>query len=519
RPGTPAAPDTPRTRAGIAGSCTRCRRHKIRCDRNVPCSSCARLKKSVVCEYKPSQRNAPAAPLAPPPAVPAHGDDPTVAPQLLQDIPQASLLHPENMLLLSRHLFMNRSPDLPSPWPHWSAYASDHVPEPSMMRSAFNDLHTLAVSLTKRLMQTAMMQATSRLRAQRRRTNKGVMPFVKTRDVLSAIDVLGLERNGRARWIGVARRCNLRVFDEQRTTRFRIKRREISWDQAEKILSLYDVATMQSPADIHDAADPSDPDDDVFQRRAARHGTPLPMDRLSLSSSDSNSEVEDDAADSDESFRRDELATPTKQDSLDQSTSVESGGRDQDRPRAKQTLEQFDQEASRHEQESLAKLLGLTTAVKTPSPDYGPAGSTTDDDDDDDDDERLYTRADDWRRWTHYHAAWEEYQTPVPTARFVANQKPLGAPPLSRVQVDSDASSTASQNPKQLTQTRAGADELVPQNPRNYAAMKGSAFATHDDAPTSDVSTSDHDMDADVPAQSIEDTARTHSINTMDWDA
>lgn len=409
---------------------------------------------------------------------------------------------------------MNRSPDLPSPWPHWSAYASDQVPEPSMMRTAFNDFHTLAVSVTKRLMQTAIIQATSRLRSQRRRTKKGVMPLVKTRDVLSAIDVLGLKRNGRSRWIGVARRCNLRVFDEQRTTRFRIKRRDMSWAQTEKILSLYDAVAMQPAARIHGAEHSSDPEDQVFRRRAARHGTPLPMQHLSLSNSDSDSDSEgeeEEADDSDVAFSEEEPATPIKEDSPDRPVSVESNGSDLDAPQQKQTLEQFDNEASRQEEESLRNILGLMTAIKSKSPDCRDSGSEGDD-------ERLYRPNDDWRRWTDYRAAWEEHQTPVPIARFVANQKPYAETHTSRIEVDSDTSSNASQKLPHLKQTRGGALELMPQSPRNYAATQGFAFDMHGNALASDASASDADVDADVPAQSIEHTGHAQNLDAMDWE-
>ena len=222
------------------------------------------MKKKVVCEYKPSKRTPLSVDSTPQPSEleQASGNASQSAaqlqPQILHAIPEADILHAENMLLLSKDLFMNRSPDIPSPWPHWSAYASEQVPEPSVMRTCFNDFHALAVSVTKRLMQTAIIQATSRLRSQRRRSKKSVMPFVRTRDVLSAIDVLGMKRNGRSRWTGVARRCNVRVIDEQRTTRFKVKQREISWDQAEQILGLYDAVTMHS--DVPSAVPATDSD-------------------------------------------------------------------------------------------------------------------------------------------------------------------------------------------------------------------------------------------------------------------
>lgn len=137
------------------------------------------MKKKVECKYTPSTRNYSSVDVTSQASKVEEMEDDAAQPAILarpailQAIPEASLLHAENMLALSKNLFMNRSPDIPSPWPHWSTYASEQVPEPSILRTAFNDLHTLAVSVTKRLMQTAVMQATSRLRSQRRRTKKG----------------------------------------------------------------------------------------------------------------------------------------------------------------------------------------------------------------------------------------------------------------------------------------------------------------------------------------------------------
>lgn len=408
---------------------------------------------------------------------------------------------------------MNRSPDIPSPWPHWSSYASEQVPEPSIMRTAFNDLHTLAVSVTKRLVQTAITQATSRLRSQRRRSKKGVMPFVKTRDIFSAIDVLGLKRNGRSQWTGVARRCHVRVFDEHRTTRFKVKQHEISWDQAEQILGLYDAATTSSN-DYADAAAPisESEGEDGFKRRAARLGTPLPMEHLSISHSDSEAESEETADENDSSLvsTDDEYTATVKRDSADRVTSVELEHVNRELTHRKQNVEQFDQDARRQEEHVLSNRLGLAITAKNKSPDLGPHG-----DDTDDTNEGLVGNTDDWRDWTDYRAPWEEYRTPVPHASFVANEKPRPALPPIDPDDESDISSAAS--PQRPRKYGGGTIELQARNPRDYAALQTGTYDTHQ----SDLSEPGSE-DADVPAQSIEDvgTARnTRNYDAMEWEA
>ncbi|KAL1648904.1 hypothetical protein SLS61_006634 [Didymella pomorum] len=511
QPATPASPGTPRIGPGIAGH------HKIRCDRKVPCTNCARMKNKVECKYQPSKRTYRSVDLTPQSPKVEEEAPPVLStePQILRDIPQASLLHAENMLSLSRDLFMNRSPDLPSPWPHWSAYASEQVPQPSLMRTALNDFHTLAVSVTKRLMQAAITQATSRLRSQRRRTKKGVMPFVKTRDVLSAIEIVGLKRNGRSRWTGVARRCNVRVFDEQRTTKFKITRREMTWDQAEQILGLYDAVSRSTDADDLLGTPAADSDEAAFKRRAARAGTPLPMEHLSLSNSDSNVELADADSDSasDGSEDEGEVPTPLDRETPERPSSTEPEDAPQDEVREKQTLEQFDQEARREEEEALCSRLEMTIATKSKSPSV--------DGSEDDERQKLFNGVHDWRYWTDYRAVWEEHETPVSTASFIANQKPRATPAARPRDLDSDASSTASGSPQQSRRKRPAAIELQAQNPRSYAAMQGDIYSPRDDAHLSDVSQFDDEANADIPTQSIEVHGPAQSVSSqdaMDWE-
>ncbi|CAN9177611.1 unnamed protein product [Alternaria alternata] len=117
-------------------ACTSCKKFKQKCNRATPCANCVR-RNTGECIY-PEQS-----------IKPETGDQfdkrskkPKPKARILQDIPEAGLLQPQVMLTLSKTLFMNRSPTIPSPWPHWSEYTSEFAQEPSIYRSAFNDLHT-----------------------------------------------------------------------------------------------------------------------------------------------------------------------------------------------------------------------------------------------------------------------------------------------------------------------------------------------------------------------------------------
>ncbi|KAH6846339.1 hypothetical protein B0T12DRAFT_486676 [Alternaria alternata] len=392
----------------IIGACTSCKKFKQKCDRATPCANCVR-RNTGECIY-PEQS-----------IKPETGDQfdkrskkPKPKAGILQDIPEAGLLQPQVMLTLSKTLFMNRSPTIPSPWPHWSEYTSEFAQEPSIYRSAFNDLHTLVVSVTKRLVQTAIIQATSRLRAQRQRV-KGGVPLIKRRDALTAIDVVGMPRNSQERWRGVARRCALRVY-EGKWSRYRRNktRREVPWDEFERIMAPVEPSAELSTTD----AEMSGNDNAGFSARAKRSGTPLPMDQLGLSDSDDESLLEDSALAS--------RSTSQPRNTVDQLANSPPATDSEKHGPQKLTLADFDRETSRKEEQNLWKMLGLEPVIKAEETNI----DRDSDEEDLDEDEKIRTVPDGWRSWTSCRAEWEELGTPPPEFAFLANQKPLDVPPI-----------------------------------------------------------------------------------------
>lgn len=343
------------------------------------------------------RRNVPACVYKDPPIKLEQSDPPqsltSVDKNLLQAIPEAKLLRADVMLTLSRDVFMNRSPTLPSPWAHWSEYKSEFSDEPAIYRTAFNDFHTLVVSVTKRLTQTAIMQATSRLRSQRRRTSKGVQPWVKRRDVLAAIDVLGMKRNGKKRWIGVAKRCSLEVVVGS-MTRGGKSRRTVSWDEVERCLRGGPEPSLEAPkSDVQ---------------------TPLPLEQLGLSDLDVGSDSTDDygstSEDSDQSIV-DEKHPPSE--NLFTQNRDQSGRFSNARPgEPMRTTEEFDQEASQKEEQALWEMLRIVPPSREENRRTFKNKEKTVGDD-----ERIITDADEWRAWTEYKAEWEEFHLPVPATK------------------------------------------------------------------------------------------------------
>ncbi|KAG9195261.1 hypothetical protein G6011_00381 [Alternaria panax] len=401
-------PEPPR-RGGrvIIGACISCKRFKQKCDRATPCANCIR-RNTGDCIYPEQSIESETGDLP-------HEklSKPRPKPDILRDIPEAGLLQPQVMLTLSKTIFMNRSPTIPSPWPHWSEYTSEFAREPSIYRSAFSDLHTLVVSVTKRLVQTAIIQATSRLRAQRVRVKRGI-PLIKRRDVLTAIDIVGMPRNSQERWQGVARRCALRVY-EGKWSRYRRNktRREVPWDEVEQVM-----APVEPSAELPiTEAETSSHDNVDFSARAKRSGTPLPMDQLALSDSDDETLTQGSAPSS--------RGASQSRDAGNQLAGTHPVTETEKLGSRKLTLGEFDRETSRKGEQDLWDMLGLEPVTKAEEVDIG-----EDSDEERDEGEEVRTIPDGWRLWTSCRAEWEEFDTPPPESAFAANQKPPNAPPI-----------------------------------------------------------------------------------------
>ncbi|KAL6704223.1 hypothetical protein ACN47E_008391 [Coniothyrium glycines] len=407
---------------------------------------------------------------------------------VLTKIPEAGLLQPETMLMLSKTLFMNSSPNIPHPWPHWSEYQSELVSEPSIYRTAFNDLHALVLSVTRRLVQVAITQATSRLRSRPRRTTKGQLP------------------NGKERWKTVARRCAVRVYDAPDKASQKSKRqggREISWDRVERILAAQDDQNDLMPTED----DVTCVDHRVSGSRATRSGTPLPLEDLTLTSSEDSSTSASTASQSD-SRCIPERGTPTAfehtnrpKDILPHDANGLATGTHTD---TVYTLEQFDQHASRQAEEVLWEMLELEPSTKM-EPQLSEA-------EDDNIDESITTAQHGWHSWTDYHASWEEFETPVPDVAFLGRQdrSPHTLDPIS------SPSPRRTDSPVHQGHTI----ELRTRSTKTYAALRGRDFGVDKINGASDDLQSENDTDVGIPAQSVEQSGMMGyhiDENAMEW--
>ncbi|KAH7072222.1 hypothetical protein BKA63DRAFT_447194, partial [Paraphoma chrysanthemicola] len=501
---------------GIVGACESCKKRKLKCDRRVPCTKCTRYQ--VDCLYEKN----------PPKSVEQHSlhtigggehhassERMSQRPlaQILEALPEGHLLRPEAMLKLSRDLFMNRSSDFPSPWPHWSAYTSELATEPSIYRTAFRDLHRLTISITRRLVKTAIMQATSRLRAQRQRgiekdSKKWYRPLLKRRDVRAAIDVLGMKSNGRDLWVGVSRRCNLRVTVKEKTSKSK-REKVLPWEEVERLLGSPVLSDERSPFEDGLAAEP-----EQFKSRAARSGTPRPLHDFDSSDSEggiTTGSIGDSDTTSDYGKPKQQRRTSKSQprDVAGKYTSLPPAIDNDEHGYHLPTLVDFDRAATRQEERAMRALLGHEATTKGDCAKESLRGS----DPDDALVESFTAVAHAWRRFSNFRAPWETYEKPVSGAQFFSNQRALSSMPTAHIRAARKAGSSPcstgddglSNMAAKTRSNRTKAIELRARGTNAYAALqRGGIERSIGPEASIDSDAGGTELDEDIPAQSVE---------------
>lgn len=143
--------------------------------------------------------------------------------KLEENVPEAQLLDPATMLELMRNIFLNNT-----------HYNFDQILEdglepewtvPAITREALQDFYDLAVTLTRRLVSTAMFMALNRQRHMPSR-HATPSPDVLHADVLAACDQLNLPPSSLEYWKKLPRRLELKVVRKDWLRRFNAEERE-----------------------------------------------------------------------------------------------------------------------------------------------------------------------------------------------------------------------------------------------------------------------------------------------------
>ncbi|KAF5871012.1 putative dna-binding protein [Botrytis fragariae] len=125
----------------------------------------------------------------------------------IQDLlPAVRLLNLKNWLALSERVFMNPSESRCED--NWKQIG-EHGETPAMRATAFDDFHSLTVSITKRLVSTVLFCTMSRIRAMD--SNKTKAADISINDVEAATKILKMDANSNEFWVKCARRNNLSI--------------------------------------------------------------------------------------------------------------------------------------------------------------------------------------------------------------------------------------------------------------------------------------------------------------------
>ncbi|KAJ8061818.1 hypothetical protein OCU04_009611 [Sclerotinia nivalis] len=121
-------------------------------------------------------------------------------------LPAVRLLHLKNWLSLSERVFMNPSePRLEDNW----RQVGELRETPAIRATAFDDFHSLTVSITKRLVSTVIFCTMSRMRAMD--SNKTKAADINIKDVEAATKILKMDANSNEFWVKCPRRSYLSV--------------------------------------------------------------------------------------------------------------------------------------------------------------------------------------------------------------------------------------------------------------------------------------------------------------------
>lgn len=149
-----------------------------------------------------------------------------------ENVPAEGLFRLSSWLELSERIFMNPGP--PRLHANWHNLTTGDE-RPALTYAAFSDFHDLTVSITRRLVQTCIFLAESRIRSTKGQ-GYSPKPLVKEQDVVAALEVLGLTSSLSERLIGMARRNSLCVVQGSHD-KGRGRSQVLTYDEVEKEIS------------------------------------------------------------------------------------------------------------------------------------------------------------------------------------------------------------------------------------------------------------------------------------------
>ncbi|KAI1744166.1 hypothetical protein F4680DRAFT_283975 [Xylaria scruposa] len=129
----------------------------------------------------------------------------------LDESPVVEFFCVQNWLLLSNRIFMNSAISDGN----WRAASEEHEP-PAIQMTALSDFYALAVSVTRRLLVSALYVAESRTRRNSfELVQRKTKTWICVEDVIAAASSLGMKQNSNEFWARCARRLQLDVVNDE----------------------------------------------------------------------------------------------------------------------------------------------------------------------------------------------------------------------------------------------------------------------------------------------------------------
>lgn len=159
------------------------------------------------------------------------GDSSEDSPSNTSRTPAGGLFKLSSWLSLTERVFMNSDPSRNEN--NWATHAAREEML-AITQGAISDLYELALYHLRKVMQTSIFCAESRIRSIKGRGHT-VKALVREQDVGAAINTLGLQEDHSKFWLGLARRNQLRVVDDH-GDKGSGRERLLNYDEVERIL-------------------------------------------------------------------------------------------------------------------------------------------------------------------------------------------------------------------------------------------------------------------------------------------
>lgn len=172
-----------------------------------------------------------------------------------ESLPAVNLLNLGNWLELSHRVFMN--PAAPFEDENWQ-FIAEESETPAVRATAFEDFHSLALNITKRLISTTLFCTASRLRATNAKKLKHA--DVNSNDVEAAVKILGLKSNSSVFWRECPRRCHLDIVNDDDKSEVGESADTMSYDVVELLLGGTIISRPCSGSGSRSLARPDHPD-------------------------------------------------------------------------------------------------------------------------------------------------------------------------------------------------------------------------------------------------------------------